>query len=61
MNHIDDLKLLDEKLYENVMYLKYFEVRKMSLTLLGRCWESGINIYGYHNAARQADRGAADT
>ncbi len=24
-NHIDDLKLLDEKLYENVMYLKHHE------------------------------------
>eukprot|EP00826_Nyctotherus_ovalis_P001386 TRINITY_DN1020_c0_g3_i1.p1 TRINITY_DN1020_c0_g3~~TRINITY_DN1020_c0_g3_i1.p1 ORF type:complete len:536 (+),score=122.77 TRINITY_DN1020_c0_g3_i1:185-1792(+) len=25
-NHINDLKLLDEKLYENLMYLKYYKV-----------------------------------
>ena len=27
-NHIDDLKLFDDKLYESLMYIKYFEVEK---------------------------------
>jgi hypothetical protein len=35
INHINDLKLLDEKLYENLMYLKYYKVTVS--VIIGRC------------------------
>ena len=45
-NHINDLKLLDEKLYENLMYLKYY---KVSISVIvGRCREFRTNLLFHH-------------